>query len=90
MDNSIRRRTIHQATVQPRQRQLANIQLHNYEITTVPANVRAEDADTLAEAKKLPRIHIKAISADAARKTAMHVLRDRIYDVAKIAEKVPS
>lgn len=90
MDHSIRRRTTHQSPVQPRQKQLANIQLHNYEITTVPANVRAEDAEMLAEAKKLPRIQFKAISADAARKTAMHVLRDRIYDVTKLAEKVPS
>lgn len=89
MDHSIRPRS---RIVHPRLAQLGagNIQLHTYEITTVPADVRAEDVDMLAEARKLPRQRIKAISADAARKTAMHVLRDRIHDVAKIVDEVPA
>lgn len=86
MDHSIRRRTIHQSPVLPRQKQLANIQLHTYEVTTVPVNVRPEDVDMLAEAKRLPRTRIKSVSADAARKTAMHVLRDRVHDVYRVDE----
>ncbi|MEG0921319.1 MAG: hypothetical protein RSD57_13545 [Comamonas sp.] len=84
MDHSIRPIT------QPARMQPGNIQLHTYEITTVPANVRPEDVDMLAEAKRLPRTRIKSVSADTARKTAMHVLSDRVHDVSRIVETEPA
>ncbi|WP_423933231.1 hypothetical protein [Comamonas sp. 23] len=83
MDHSIRPIT------QPARMQPANIQLHEYEITTIPPHVRPEDVSMLAEANRLPRTRFKAISADAARKTALHVLRDPIHDVAKIVDRAP-
>ena len=64
------------------------MQLHTYAITTVPPHINPEDVDQLAEANRLPMVRFKAISADMAKKTAMHTLRDPIHDVVRVEEVV--